>query len=414
MPSDPPDVLALLAEHGGSYQAAADAAGLKYSTFQSRVWSARRKALRGIVGGPPIPENARPPEGFVIVRNGGQYDADGNLLRQYVTSKRDAGEPYEAPPGHVIRGESALVDADGRVVQRWVKTTQGGADLAAALRATFAEYDGAAPVIPAPAVSNDDLLTEYPIPDLHLGAFAWGKETGENYDVPIAVDIATRSVHSLVEQSKPSTEAVLLFLGDYTHANDEKAVTPASGHRLDVDGRWQKVFKAAAKLAIAIIETAARKHPKVRIRFLKGNHDPDAAVCMAVAVGLFYSNNPRVIVEEDPSIAWFHRHGKCLLGATHGHTMKPEAMAMLMAVDRAEDWGQTLFRHMAYGHIHHETAKEIMGVRVESFQALAARDAYNAEHGYRSGRSLTAITWHREFGEIGRHRVNIAGGKVAA
>lgn len=45
---DPPDVLALLAQHGGSYQAAADAAGVNYSTFQSRVYKARQKAAGAV------------------------------------------------------------------------------------------------------------------------------------------------------------------------------------------------------------------------------------------------------------------------------------------------------------------------------------------------------------------------------
>jgi hypothetical protein len=60
-----------------------------------------------------------------------------------------------------------------------------------------------------------------------------------------------------------------------------------------------------------------------------------------------------------------------------------------------------------FGHIHHETVKEIGGVRCESFQTLAAKDAYAITGGYRSGQSLTSITHHRSAGEIGRHRINI-------
>ena len=75
-----------------------------------------------------IPEAAVPPDGFAVARVGGQYDQDGKLLRQYVTSKRDVGEVFEVPAGHVVKGESALIDADGRVMQRWVKTGVGAGD----------------------------------------------------------------------------------------------------------------------------------------------------------------------------------------------------------------------------------------------------------------------------------------------
>jgi hypothetical protein len=54
------------------------------------------------------------------------------------------------------------------------------------------------------------------------------------------------------------------------------------------------------------------------------------------------------------------------------------------------------------------------GVRVESLQAMTARDAWNAASGYRSGRSLSAITFHAEDGEAGRHRVNISGPRSRA
>lgn len=348
--------------------------------------------------------------GFAVSHNSGQYDADGKLLRQYVKTRRDSGEEFAVPAGHVVKGESALVDPDGRVLAKWIKTREGsGEGLIEGLRAAFAEYEGKAPAIDAPVDTDDDILTVYPLPDLHFGAYAWRPETGCDYDTEIASKIALDSVGSLVSQSKPSTRAVLLGLGDYFHANDAKAATPHSGNRLDVDGRWPKVFSEGAKLAVAMVDLIARKHAEIEVVFLQGNHDTDAAVTLTVALSLFYSTNPRVTVTENAHIAWYRRFGKVLLGATHGHTMKPDRMAMMLAADRAEDWGQSLYRYMYAGHIHHATAQEIGPVIVETFQSPAARDAYNASGGYRSSRALHAITHHCERGEIGRHRVNIAG-----
>lgn len=394
-----------LREHGSIRKAAA-ALGVPASTLQNRL---HRAALRGEIGGPPIPDIAKPPPGFAISRNGGEYDANGKLRRQWVGTRRDAGEEFAVPAGHVVKGESALVDPDGRVLAKWIKTREGSAaGLTEALHAAFARYDGAAPALPPPASADEKLLTVYPLPDLHFGMFAWGKETGANYDTAIARDLVTRIVRSLVEQSRPSKRAVLLGLGDYFHANDEKAATPGSGHRLDVDGRWMRVFDQGAGLAISLVETLARKHERVEVVFLPGNHDIDAARTLTVALSYFFSATGRITVNKLAGLHWYRRFGRVLLGATHGHTMKPDRMAMMLATDRARDWGETEHKHMFFGHVHHESAREVGPVRVESFNTPAAKDAYAAGAGYRSGRSMSAITFHVDDGEIGRHRVNIS------
>lgn len=390
----------------GSYRKAADALGLAPSTFQSRITAARRHALIGALGGPAIPEAAKPPYGFVITRNSSAFDKDGNLSQQHIRSERDTGPEFDVPAGHVVKGESALVDRDGKLIAKWVKTREGDAPgLADALRQTFKEFKGAAPLIEPPEHLCDDLLTVYPVPDLHFGMYAWGPEAGEDYDIEKAAAVALDGVKSLVAQSYPSRRAVVLGLGDYFHANDHKAITPRSGVRLDVDTRWPRVFAAGARLATALVDVVARKHSEIEVVFLPGNHDVDAAVCLTVALALFYEKTKRITINDGPGIAWFHRFGSVLLGATHGHTMKPDRMAMMLATDRPADWGETAHRHFFFGHIHHETAHEIGPVRVESFASPAPKDAFSAASGYRSNRALSAITYHNERGEIGRHRV---------
>ena len=69
--------------------------------------------------------------------------------------------------------------------------------------------------------------------------------------------------------------------------------------------------------------------------------------------------------------------------------------------------GATKFRYAMTGHIHHKSAIETGGVIVESFQSPAARDAWHTAAGFRSGRSMSAITLHKDKGEIARQKVNI-------
>ena len=411
------EALQTLQQAGGNYSEAARRLNIPLQTFRDRIakgrerkldWYSRRSAYRGEVGGPEIPKIAIPPEGFGIIKNSGEYDKDGNLRKQWVQTTRESGDIYEIPVGHTVKGESTLVDPQGQILAKWIKTRESSTvNLIDALKETFEKYSGLAVKSETPTHCDEDILTVYPLPDLHLGMYAWGRETGGNYDTNIAVELASSRIAALIEQAEPSKQCVILGLGDYFHANDTKGVTPGSGNKLDVDGRWAKVFLAGAKLATRIIDLASQKHEQVEVVFLPGNHDPDASIALTVAVSMFYSKISNVRVFQEPTIAWYRRFGKVLLGATHGHTMKPETMAMMLATDRAADWGETEFRHFFFGHVHHKSMVEIGPVVVESLSSPASRDAWNAASGYRSSRGLTSVTFHCNYGEIGRRRVHI-------
>ena len=380
---------------------AAKELGLPDST--ARRWR-EFAARKGMLGTEPVMP------GFELAKTTAVYDQNGILVREFVQQRPERGAEFEVPEGHTIKGVSALVGADGREVQRWVKTREAdkASDNLDAIKDAFCDLKGRA-TLGAPAKAADaDLLTLYPIPDLHFGGRAWAQETGENWDLDIAIKTVRECMGDLVSQSRPAQHAVLLGLGDLFHTNDRTNMTPRSGHILDVDGRWAKVYKAGTRVIVDLISLVAERHLEVEIRMLPGNHDPDASVTLSVALALYFEKHKRITVNDSPSMHYYRRFGKVLFGATHGHTMKPDAMAMMLAADCPEDWGKSKFRHLFFGHVHHEMAKEIGAVRVESFNSPAGRDAYAAAGGWRAGRSFQALTFHRERGEIGRHRVNIS------
>lgn len=399
------EAAAAVEEHG-TKAAAARALGISRETLRDRVLrETRRAAMRGEVSNPPLPAAAVPPPGFVLARAGATFGPDGTLRSQSVQTRPDSPE-YVAPEGFELCKESVQLSGDGRVLSRWVQMAPGAtASLADALAERFAAYEGMAPLIPAPEQSEDDTLTLYPVVDLHFGLYSWKPETGADYDTEIAGRIARQTIGTLVSRSSPSKRAVVLVLGDYFHQDDQKNATPSSGHRLDVDGRWGRVFAGGAKLMTDIVDLVAQRHMSVDVVVIPGNHDENAAICLRVALSLFYSNNPRISVYNEPGLHWYSRHGAVLLGASHGHTMKPSQMAMMLACDRPKDWGETEHRHFFFGHLHSESAKEVGAVRVEGFNTLAARDAYAQGGGWRSARSMSAITFHSAFGEVSRQKV---------
>lgn len=383
----------------GSFAAAERASGLDRTTLRSRYKTA---ALHGLVK--PI-EIGTP--GFRVTRTTHTVDDDGTERLRSVEQKRAPGERFKVPKGHAVKGVSTLVDPDGNTIVEWVKTRESDQRreiMLEAVREALAEARGKAEIATPAGVLPDDLLTVYVLPDLHLGMRA---DDPEPYDLDTARRTLREAVATLVGSCPASQRAAVLFLGDIFHNNDSRNATPRSGHVLDVDGKWRSIYGTGARLARDLISDVAGRHAEVEVVILPGNHDEDAAITLGVAFELYYEAHPRIRVAGVPGEHWFARFGAVLLGANHGHRMRPDRMAMMLATDRPADWGETRHRHFFFGHVHHESKREIGAVRVESFNSPAPKDAHARDAGWRSGRALNAVTFHRERGEIARHRVSL-------
>jgi hypothetical protein len=60
------------------------------------------------------------------------------------------------------------------------------------------------------------------------------------------------------------------------------------------------------------------------------------------------------------------------------------------------------------GHVHHKDIKDYPGVTVEYTRTLAAQDAWSHGAGFRSKRTMEAVTFHRTDGEVARSTVGMA------
>jgi hypothetical protein len=327
-----------------------------------------------------------------------------------IQQRQDRGGEFVVPNGHVIRGVSALLDPDGREIVKWVKTKEGVFDpttLVEWIKNAFVDVKPAKS-IKAPKAIDTDLLTLIPVNDWHVGMFAWASEVEQNWDLKIAERVIGNGIRDVIVRSPASAEAIVLGGGDLMHSDSQLNETTA-GTPQDVDGRYPKVLQTITRMAVRTIYSALARHRHVTVRILPGNHDEDTSVAIGYFLLAWFRDEPRVTVDVDPSLFFWFRFGKVLLGATHGHTVKIGKMPSIMAHRRAEDWGATKFRYCHGFHLHHsaKTATEDEGVICETHQAPIPLDAWHFGKGYLSGRSLQAITYHRDFGEIGRVRTAI-------
>lgn len=388
----------------GSVSKAAEAVGISRHAFARRlkgimpVDAEKLSAERGAMGFAPVMP------GYAV------KSVASKVGDAWVKQTKAAGEVFEAPDGHEIKGVSALLDSQGRIVNQWIKTREGDAStlLIDSIKGAFDDYKGRAAFVAPPAAANDNLLTCYAIGDHHLGLLAWKPESGESYDLKIGEALLLEKMRALVDCVPPAHTAIVLNLGDFFHADNNENRTLRSGNALDVDGRYAKVLRVGVALTIACVDMALEKHKRVIYRALAGNHDPHTSLALAVSLSMFYHANPRVEIDCDPSKFFMFQHGETLISATHGDMLKPDGAAGFVASRWPKIWGATTHRYMHFGHVHHKaTGGNPSGLKWESFETLTGKDSWHAGMGYQSGRSMTAITYHDKSGELLRNVVSV-------
>lgn len=312
------------------------------------------------------------------------------------------------PDGYLVKGTSTMIDAEGNEKIRWVKTSIDNERLEVlmeqAREAFCSELPKADSVIHSGNEVNSELMTLYPIFDIHIGMMAHRHESGENYDTNTAEKLMESYFDHAISVSPSSEKAVILVGGDFLHSDGLEAVTPASGHCLDQDSRYAKLVYVAIRSIRGAVEKMLKKHNEVEIQIIEGNHDQSGMIWLRAAMAAFYENENRVFVDTSPAIMHKTRFGSTLLGYTHGHTMKKaEGRLAAMATDYRKDFGECEFVYCHSGHFHHATVTECTLGIDEVHPALASKDAYAARGGWRSYRQAAAIVYHKNFGEVGRH-----------
>lgn len=314
------------------------------------------------------------------------------------------------PDGFRVKGVSTYYNKEGKPTGQWVKSQVDAERQEALVRAfieSLCESVPPAQPIEAPKFADSDLLCLYPLGDPHFGMQAHAPEVGEDFDLKIAERRTKTAVDYLVDSAPPAKTAILLNLGDFFHADDNSGQTRQSGNKLDVDGRHHRVLKIGAWTMVHLVHRLLEKHEFVEVYNERGNHDDISALTLQLALSMHFVANPRVKIDESPAYFHFREFGANLLGFTHGDGPKEDMLPAIMAHDEAQAWGRTKHRVFHRGHFHHDRVDDKVGCTVETHRTLAASDAWHRKSGYRSKSSMKVITYHKEYGELGRNQFHV-------
>ena len=357
----------------GSQRTAAKALGVNARTIAAALAAVRRKAAR--CGPPDVPypeaEDIAPPEGS----------------RFYSVNTH-----YVYPKDSLIRERWVKLAADDARRERLMREAAGA----------FAEEIPRAVAVPGPTHANSDLATAYILTDYHIGMLSWHEETGADWDVKIAEELLVAWFAAAIAAAPASGVGVLAQLGDFLHIDNLDALTPASKHVLDADTRLQKVVRVAIRAIRRIIAMLLEKHPRLHIIMADANHDPAGSIWLREGLAAHFENEPRVFVDQRADGYYCFEHGLTSLFFHHGHKKKPDSVDDVFVAKFREVFGRTKHSHAHMGHYHHIKTLESSLMVVEQHRTLAAPDAYASRGGWMSKRSASAITYHRQYGEVGR------------
>ena len=314
------------------------------------------------------------------------------------------------PLGLKLKGTTTLTDLrSGERVLQWVKADEDRAAQQRAMEAAIAAMSETLPreaPRPMPESVLVDLANCYVLTDYHLGMLSWGEETGDDWDLKIAEEMLVDWFAAAIAQAPAAQVGIFAQLGDFLHWDGMDAVTPASKHLLDADTRFQKLVRVAIRAIRRVIGMLLEKHAVVHVIAAEGNHDPASSIWLREWLHALYEDEPRVVVDVNPDPYYCFEWGATALFFHHGHKRRPANIDHVFAAKFREVFGRTKYAYAHMGHLHHIDMKETTLMVVEQHRTLAGSDAYASRGGWLSGRDAQVITYHREFGEVGRVRVS--------
>ncbi len=311
-----------------------------------------------------------------------------------------------APEPFVVKGVSTYYDKEGQPRGQWVKTKLDDQLWLEAIKEAVEGFIADVGPIPAAAPQegrDTDIIPWINIGDAHLGMLAHEAETGANFDMKICERELCAAISALIDESEDHERCVIQDLGDFTHAENTRGETEASGHRLDMDSRYYKMIGVYTNVMQFIVSKALTKFNHVDVIINQGNHSRKNDWWMARLLEVAYGHAGRVHILDNRNVFIGYRMGKTLVVSHHSDKCKPASLPGVVATDFAVDWGETTYRYIDIGHIHHSMKlKETGGAVVESFNTLAPLDQYAHDGGWRSRQSITMILRSRTYGEVGR------------
>jgi hypothetical protein len=266
------------------------------------------------------------------------------------------------------------------------------------LRDAFEDIPPAVPVSP-PSDIIADRLAVLPHGDVHIGMVVTADQTGgRSYSRAEAEERFKAGVSQCIASTPPCHTAIIINAGDMLHANDDRDVTPRSGHKLKVEGTHAQNFDLAVMMTAYKIDLALQHYGHVIYRGIPGNHDPNIPYPLSVALRERYRDEPRaeIIVSEDEF--WQRNWGDVFLSGHHGHGRNPKDVCQELPGRFSVAWGEAKQWHYFSAHKHNYQLVPRGPVLHHQLPSVCSADTHAAWSPYPDTAGMVALTFDKKTG----------------
>jgi len=245
--------------------------------------------------------------------------------------------------------------------------------------------------------------------DIHIGKYANGIETGEDYNSETAVLRVLEGVQGLIDKAKGfDIDKVLFCIGNDVLHIDNVYNTTTKGTHQDVDGKWWEHYEIALMLYVKCVEMLREIAP-VDVLHSMSNHDYQSGFHLAHTLKSWFRKADDVSFDVSVANRKYYKYGKNLIGLEHGDGAKMDKLPLLMANEKPKEWSETKYRYWYLHHIHHKVkhkwldAKDFIGVTVEYMRSPSASDSWHARKGFCGvPKACEGFLHDKESGQVAR------------
>lgn len=237
--------------------------------------------------------------------------------------------------------------------------------------------------------------------DIHVGKLSVASETGQTYNIEIAVKRVTDGIESLLNHSSGfEIDQILFIIGnDALHIDSPHRKTTA-GTPQDTDGMWHTAFHAAKDMYVKGIETLMQI-ADVHVIYNPSNHDFTHGFFLADTLKSWFRLSKNVTFDSDIRHRKYYKYHSNMIETDHGDGCKLEDTPMLMATEQPIMWSECTFRYSYKHHIHHKKKfGDTIGVNIEVLRTPSVADGWHDRNGYVNIPAIEAFVHSKENGRV--------------
>jgi hypothetical protein len=239
--------------------------------------------------------------------------------------------------------------------------------------------------------SSGNKMVELPIMDFHLHNPGW-TDFGIKLFKRTVLDILSK-----LESQNIRPEKFTFPIGQDFFNYDSVDGKTTKGTQLDVDPRWDVMYKSGVELLVWAIEQLRCIAP-VDVLYVAGNHDKFLSYAATLHVDAWYKGTDSVKVDTSSCPRKYIEYGIIMIAYSHGVDEGQKRIKTLMQQEAPEMWGRTTFREFHLGHLHSEHLLEEGGIKFRRIPTITETNEWHRNKGYTAMRMAQSFVWDAKTG----------------